>query len=157
MSEIGDPLAGDVVAQMQSKAGFAGSLDARAVDEADAILARPPGPAGSSRRANRFSQSAMSQSPQRRNRASKATSETSTTPRRRGFRGQLAQRPPAGRIGQDQTQQISRALDVTRAVKRAVPDAPGLRSPRRRRVERGERQTCPGWSNQARKTAAFHA
>ena len=77
--EIGDPLAGDIVAQMQPKAGFAGSLDTRAVDEADPIFVRPP-PADASRRANRFSQSAISQSPQRRNRMSKATSETSTTP-----------------------------------------------------------------------------
>ena len=123
--EIGDPLAGDIVAQMQSKAGFAGSLDARAVDEADPILAHPP-----ARRLVAARQLVFAKRDEPIAAATKPCEQGDVgnidDPRRRSFRGQPAQRAPAGRIGQDQTQQISRALDVTRAVKRAVPTRQGL-------------------------------
>ena len=123
--EIGDPLAGDIVAQMQPKAGFAGSLDTRAVDEADPIFVRPP-----ARRRIAARQQIFAERDQPIAAAAKPHEQGDVgnidDPAGRGFRGQLAQRPPAGRIGQDQAKQIGGALDVTGAMKRAVPARQGL-------------------------------
>src|SRR5271156_844236 len=110
---------------MQTKAGLAGSLDARTVDEADLVSAR--------RRARRFvaaRQQVFAKRDEPIAAAAKPYEQRDVgnvdEPDRGGFRGQLAQRSPAGRIGQDQTKQIRGALDVAGAVKRAMPPRQGV-------------------------------
>jgi hypothetical protein len=110
---------------MKSKAGLAGTLDARTVYEADLVSAR--------RRALRFvaaRQQVFAKRDEPIAAAAKPYEQRDVgnidEPDRGGFRGQLAQGSPAGCIGQDQTKQIRGALDVARTMKRAVPTRQGV-------------------------------
>jgi hypothetical protein len=117
--EIGDPLARDIVTQMQPKAGLAGPFDPRAVDDADPILA-----CGVARGRVAVRQQVFAERDNPIAAAAKSFEQGNVGnidySRRRGFGGEPAQGAPAGRIGQHQTKQIHGALDVPRAMKSAV-------------------------------------
>lgn len=117
--EIGDPLSRGIVTKVQPKAGPAWAFNARAVDDADPVLARSLSRGRVAAGQQGFAEcdepiAANTKTFEQRNVGNIDNS------RRRGFCGEPAQGAPARRVSQHQTKQIRSALDMPCPMKRAM-------------------------------------